>query len=293
MKIRQMPYGYMIQDGHYTHKTDEASAVREVFRLYMRGLSYREISGIMNNSGCPPYSASGWNKHHIKRMLENRRYLGEGVYPAIITEEDFNTVKTIRDKKVVATETANTPSDILWKNIICADCGHRLVRTGCKKPEQGMAWLLCKNPECHTRIRLRNMDLYSTVCKLMIKASDMTAAQYKPSLEAIKLDSRISRALMKPDDPAEAVRLILQGIDARYAGIPAPPPKQNNDEENRLFEPDWKVFKEAVSHISLSPTKVGLKTISGREFSTGRNDDYAESDTAPAGSDGDSRQSRS
>ncbi len=101
------------------------------------------------------------------------------------------------------------------------------------------------------------------------------------------------RALMKPDDPAEAVKLILQGIDARYAGIPVPPLKPNNDEENRLFEPDWKAFKEAVSHISLSPTKVGLKTISGREFSTGRNDDYAESDTAPAGSDGDSRQSSS
>jgi hypothetical protein len=113
---------------------------------------------------------------------------------------------------------------------------------------------------------------------------------YEPSAESLRLESQINRNIAKPDDPAETVRLILQGIDARYRSVKAPPGSiitKKYDDENRLSVPDWDLFKEAVSHIYLSHTGIGLKTISGEEFYMERNDVNASGDgSCPAGSDG-------
>ena len=44
---------------------------------------------------------------------------------------------------------------------------------------------------------------------------------YTPSEDGVRLTNAINRGLEKPDDPENVVSLILQGISARYACVPA------------------------------------------------------------------------
>ncbi len=297
MKNRYISYGYVIRDGQYVAEAAEAKAVGEVFRLYAEGQSYQSIAGIMNKSSHPAYSPGGWNKHHIKRMLENRRYMGDDKYPAILEPERFKAAQAVRDDKTSGREYNENPAKELWKRIVCGECGQRLLRLCVRSQGQETIWMECENPNCNSRITIRKHALYTAICSLMTQAvarAHESPQTYTPSPEAIKLEREINRALMKPDDPANVVRLILQGINARYGSIPAPPdlPRQlNNDDDNDLREPDWDLFRKAVSHISLSPTGAGLKTISGQEYYMG-SDEYADGCAASKGSDGDTRQSQ-
>lgn len=100
MAKRKMLYGYLIRNGELTVKADEAATVRKVFVNYLEGLSYQAIAEMLNEEKIP-YSleVADWNKHKVKRLLENSRYIGEKEYPAIIDAETFaNVLQLIQSK---------------------------------------------------------------------------------------------------------------------------------------------------------------------------------------------------
>ena len=72
MNHRKTLYGYQIRDGEIAVVEEEAILVRRVFSLYIGGLSYQKISDLLNREEIP-YSqeAPAWNKHKVKRLLEN------------------------------------------------------------------------------------------------------------------------------------------------------------------------------------------------------------------------------
>ncbi len=100
MKNRRILYGYTIENGVFVIYPQEAEIVKKIFEIYQSGESYQRISDILNAENIP-YSedSASWNKHKVKRMLENPRYTGESRYPEIIQSEDFQAVQaTIRSK---------------------------------------------------------------------------------------------------------------------------------------------------------------------------------------------------
>ena len=100
MKNRRMLYGYEIEEGELRTRPEEASVVRRVMSLYTEGLSYQKISDILNDDDIPfSPEVPVWNKHKVKRLLENPRYAGSNGYPAIIEKDVFQDVqRRIRDK---------------------------------------------------------------------------------------------------------------------------------------------------------------------------------------------------
>lgn len=100
MAKRKMLYGYLIQNGELTIKADEAATVTRVFNDYLEGFSYQVITEMLNEEKIP-YSpeVAEWNKHKVKRLLENPRYAGEKEYPAIIEAETFVNVQQIIQSK--------------------------------------------------------------------------------------------------------------------------------------------------------------------------------------------------
>ena len=78
MAKRKMLYGYLIRNGELTVKADEAITVKRIFNDYLEGLSYQAIAEMLNEEKIP-YSleVADWNKHKVKRLLENSRYTGE------------------------------------------------------------------------------------------------------------------------------------------------------------------------------------------------------------------------
>ena len=115
MKNRKILYGYTIENGGFVIYPQEAKIVKRIFEIYQSGESYQGISDILNAENIP-YSedSASWNKHKIKRMLENPRYTGECGYPEIIQSEDFQAVKAMICSKTAAKKLNRTSKE---KNI--------------------------------------------------------------------------------------------------------------------------------------------------------------------------------
>lgn len=74
------PYGYRIENGQAVIDEEKADQVRLIFKEYLSG-----------NALCSAARKAGRNMTHssVKHLLTNRKYLGNGFYPAIIDEESF------------------------------------------------------------------------------------------------------------------------------------------------------------------------------------------------------------
>lgn len=162
------PYGYKKDPNNKFHLSlneKEAEVVKRVFRLYLEGNGLTKIAQILTKDGIPVPGESrnigktrktalysSWKQTTIRRILDNRVYLGElvqfkrrkinykskrritvpeeeryickGTHEAIIDEESFNAVQNILRKNK---SFKGTKHDYLFKGLLyCAECGARL-----------------------------------------------------------------------------------------------------------------------------------------------------------------------
>lgn len=162
------PYGYQKDPNNKFHliiNEKEAEIVKRVFRLYLEGNGLTRIAQILTKDGIPVPGESrdigktrrtalysSWKQTTIRRILDNRVYLGElvqfkrrkvnykskrritvpeeeryicrGTHEAIIDEESFNAVQNILKKNK---SFKGTKHDYLFKGLLfCNECGARL-----------------------------------------------------------------------------------------------------------------------------------------------------------------------
>ena len=81
MVNRKMLYGYKMDHGDIVIHREEKIIVHQVFTEYLAGLSYQKLSDELNADHIPYcQEAPEWNKHKVKRVLENPRYTGRDGY---------------------------------------------------------------------------------------------------------------------------------------------------------------------------------------------------------------------
>ena len=162
------PYGYQKDPNNKFHliiNEKEAEVVKRVFRLYLEGNGLTRIAQILTKDGIPVPGESrdigktrrtalysSWKQTTIRRILDNRVYLGElvqfkrrkinykskrrinvpeeeryickGAHETIIDEESFNAVQNILKKNK---SFKGTKHDYLFKGLLfCSECGARL-----------------------------------------------------------------------------------------------------------------------------------------------------------------------
>lgn len=97
MKNRRFPYGYEMQCGKIQICKPESNILAEIFNSYINGSNLREISDSLTSRKVEYLpDECGWNKSRIKRIIEDKRYLGDEKYPQIIQEEIFNKANSIK-----------------------------------------------------------------------------------------------------------------------------------------------------------------------------------------------------
>lgn len=101
MGNRKQPFGYHIRNGIITVNPIEADVVRFIFTQYQRGASFNEITEKLRNQAVPYDTDKLWNKNMIARILGDRRYVGDNVYPQITSEADFIEAVEIRNGKFI------------------------------------------------------------------------------------------------------------------------------------------------------------------------------------------------
>jgi len=119
--------------------------VRDIFRLYLSGLSYSRIASEMERRGIKYHQHTDqWNKHMVKRILENDTYMGGGQYPQLISTDELQAVRLQRDGKATP---SSRPAEIgpVREKAVCACCGAKMLRD--TKAKGRPRWR-CSNDGC-------------------------------------------------------------------------------------------------------------------------------------------------
>ena len=250
MSNRKVLYGYQIQNGDVAAVPAESVVVSRVFTLYTEGLSYQKISDILNADNIPfCEDAPLWNKHKVKRLLENPRYTGVDGYPPLVRTETFQAVqRQIQGKTADYTVREERPADRLKDFLRCEHCGESLARFGRLGCRKDTMYFKCKG--CGASFAIPDTVLLAEVFRQTAEHDSPPIAPYAPSEEAVKLANAINRGLEHPEKPEDVVGLILQGVAARYDCCPTA--TTSHQINNRPAEADWKRFGRAVSHIMLT-----------------------------------------
>ena len=84
------PFGYRIQNGIAVVCKEEVRQIKRIYKGYLSGMSYMNAAehvGLHLNHCC------------VKRLLQNRHYLGDEFYPAIIDREMFDAAEQERRRR--------------------------------------------------------------------------------------------------------------------------------------------------------------------------------------------------
>ena len=76
--MEHTPYGYEIVNGKAVVNKEKAVIILKICENYLNGMSLEKAAG-----------AAGLTMGHcrVKRLLQNKRYLGDDFYPAILSED--------------------------------------------------------------------------------------------------------------------------------------------------------------------------------------------------------------
>ena len=100
MGKRKLPFGYRLSNGDVIIQNSEADCVRWIFTAYLQGASLKEISERLNERLCVRYALEKpWNKNMVDRILQDRRYSGDALYPEITTEGLYQSVQRRRTER--------------------------------------------------------------------------------------------------------------------------------------------------------------------------------------------------
>ena len=97
---RKILYGYQIRDGALVIVPEEQQTIRMAFTLYIAGTSYQAVADALNHQNipyCP--EAPLWDKHKVKRLLENPRYTGKDGFPAAVDADTFQAARKKAEEK--------------------------------------------------------------------------------------------------------------------------------------------------------------------------------------------------
>ena len=205
--------------------------VRDIFRNYLNGLSYSQIACEMERQGIQYHQHTGqWNKHMVKRILENETYLGGNAYPRIIDSGDFLAVRMKCAEKNVG-EPHPREIDPIREKAACAVCGARMLRDTRYK---GRPSWRCQNEDCGQIVRMEdaaalealNQRLRELTALPHLLTAPSTKPDIGPSMDAIRIQRELDHAMNKGADSGELARMLIFAAAAEtYAAIPDPTPQ--------------------------------------------------------------------
>jgi hypothetical protein len=222
---RKIPFGYAMENGEIQCSSAESEAVRDIYRRYLSGTAYGKIADEMARQGIHYHQHTAeWNKHMVKRILENERYLGEKGYPAIIDRVMYMNAQLLRGSK---TEYTTCPDYIqpIREKAVCGICGAHMLRD---TKANGKARWYCENTDCGNRLYITDEALRDALAKRLIALASTPSLLDWPvprdsgdrPLEVVRIENEITRELNKSEPSADYTRMLILACAAeKYAGL--------------------------------------------------------------------------
>lgn len=277
---RKIPFGYVVQNGELLRNETEAAAVQTIYAMYRSGNAYSQIAAEMERQGIPYHAHTPqWNKHMVKRILENQRYLGQDGFPRLISDEDYHAVD--RQKADKASHTP-CPASIhpIRKKAVCGLCGAKMTRdTKSRHPR----WR-CQDPACGYNSRIRDETLERQV---QIRLQELAQTPHLlarmpigqasvPHSDALRLQNELTHALNRGDAGIDYMKALVFAIAAeQYSDIRDPTPHHQMEQlRERLARrpPDADDLREllesVVQEIRIRDDEVELRLMDGTILGT-------------------------
>lgn len=264
---RKIPFGYEMRDGEIVPHQEEAEAVAFIYDCYRQGESYLKIAGAMSELGIRYHATtSEWNKHMVKRILENPKYAGQTGYPAILTADVWQSAQAVRGRKTVGWQSQSPCVELVKRKMVCGECGSVFDKTTATNAT-GNRWWHCSNPECTCTLKMKDETLEETMTDLLNRLIVRPELLDRPegsepplSLEAARMQNEINRELGKADMNEEYLTALILGCAAeKYAVLDtaesrrkAARLKEEMLERSLLTAFDSALFERAVEALLVS-----------------------------------------
>ncbi len=224
MRNRSIPFGYCYQNGTLAVHPQESQTVRAVFAAYLSGEPLSKIAAHLTAKlveYLPGYWK--WDKARVKRLLDNANYIGNGEYPPIIKEKDFQMAHQKKDSANTNRQIADEDIKLFKSVTHCHHCGSPMMRRMDSRMERPVTW---KCPRCDYFLPLPDEEFKHRVFLLqqrLVAKPLLTEKEEEipvTSMEARRLTNEIFRKLdsgVYSED--ELVNLALQCAAKNYEAI--------------------------------------------------------------------------
>ena len=238
---RKTPFGYMIRNGETIICPNEADAVRNIFCRYLAGVSYSGIAEEMSRGSIPYHQHTAkWNKHMVKRILENGKYLGTDIYPHLVSDEEFLAVQLQREDKTDYVPCLASLQPIREK-AVCAVCGGRIARD---TKTHGRSRWVCADPDCGAIVRISDDTIQERVSERLRQLAGGPALLTPPPMpaaisspDALRIQNEINLCFNRTDINADYMKaLIFAAAAEQYAVLPDLTPVHDMDELRERLE---------------------------------------------------------
>lgn len=249
-KIRNIPFGYMMVKGRYIAEPSEYEAVIQIFRMYLSGMSLKDIADVMT----VPYSKDKplWTLNMVKRIIENEKYTGKAEYPQLIERHAYEEVRRIADERRKRVKGADTVTKML----------RSLIKGSKPRIKAGM-------------LKAAITQIISSLIADPSLADPKGNFEYSPSAKTIAADDRITLLMQDPDaDIGQLEKLILEAASLRYADCPY----DNRDKTIPLkgllecreptAELDIDLVQKVVKHIIVENGVISAELVNGAIISS-------------------------
>ncbi|MCM3387176.1 recombinase family protein [Ureibacillus chungkukjangi] len=138
------PFGYKYDKLEKTLVPDEDTQhlYRKMVEFALDGLSFAEVAKKMNDGGFNTIKGNPWSATRIKKILDNRTYLGEAEYNSatlkrtayatdchtpLITEQEFNRIRTLASNRNMFRDRSKMGAEktIIDGLVYCGTCGRK------------------------------------------------------------------------------------------------------------------------------------------------------------------------
>lgn len=221
MAIRTILYGYQVISGKTVIHNEESEIVKKVFSWYIEGETLSSIASMLTEEKVVYFQGEvKWNKNIIKRMIENERYMGNEVYPMIISPSVFNQAQTIKERKSCKQQTHTPEVEFLREITVCGKCGSRYKRVNTWGTRE--KWMCSKGCKCSIYIddsvlEKAVTDKFNMVIENPELLNVSTNSRYTPTREVLKEENELIRLSEQPKLDYKAIsKSILNGAKVRF-----------------------------------------------------------------------------
>lgn len=224
-----MPYGYQVVNGSIMTEKGRSEIVQRIFHLYIKGWSLRRLAMMLTEKEIADGKGkASWTHVKVGNIISNRKYMGDGDFPRIISPEEFEQARLIREQTEEKRSRGSRGGNARYfysGKIVCGVCGatyHRYAVRG-KYFWRCQCYVKDNHVSCRNR-RVDDMELEESGGKLL-KGLMTHPEQYKsirayhPQMEdpeILELDHAIIKGMEDHAPAASLLKLYMKRTEARY-----------------------------------------------------------------------------